>query len=97
MQDHLGEGVVNLASACEIETTQYIDRKGMSGNPDVRDILRAKKQSFAERRYHHLNLRISGRSLKAEGHESIQTTEEYLGVEQDLTDAPCDGLGLRIS
>lgn len=29
-------------------------------------------------------------------HESIQTTEEYLGVEQDLTDAPCDHLGLRL-
>lgn len=31
------------------------------------------------------------------GHESIQTTEDYLGVEQDLTDAPCDHLGLRIN
>lgn len=31
------------------------------------------------------------------GHESIQTTEDYLGVEQDLTDAPCDHLGLRLS
>ena len=31
------------------------------------------------------------------GHESIQTTEEYLGVEQDLTDAHCDHLGLRIN
>lgn len=30
------------------------------------------------------------------GHESIQTTEEYLGVEQDLTDAPCDHLGLKL-
>lgn len=30
------------------------------------------------------------------GHESIQTTEGYLGVEQDLTDAPCDHLGLRL-
>jgi len=29
-------------------------------------------------------------------HESIQTTEDYLGVEQDLTDAPCDHLGLRL-
>ena len=28
------------------------------------------------------------------GHESIQTTEDYLGVEQDLTDAPCDHLGV---
>jgi len=31
------------------------------------------------------------------GHGSIQTTERYLGVEQDLTDAPCDRLGLRLS
>lgn len=30
------------------------------------------------------------------GHGSIQTTERYLGTEQDLTDAPCDHLGLRI-
>jgi integrase len=30
------------------------------------------------------------------GHASIKTTERYLGIEQDLTDAPCDRLGLRI-
>jgi integrase len=30
------------------------------------------------------------------GHASIQTTERYLGVEQDLIDAPCDHLGLRV-
>ena len=30
------------------------------------------------------------------GHGSIQTTERYPGVEQDLTDAPCDHLGLRL-
>lgn len=30
------------------------------------------------------------------GHASIQTTERYLGVSQDLTDAPCDRLGLRL-
>lgn len=30
------------------------------------------------------------------GHASIKTTERYLGIEQDLTDAPCDYLGLRL-
>jgi integrase len=30
------------------------------------------------------------------GHASITTTERYLGVEQDLTDAPCERLGLRL-
>ena len=30
------------------------------------------------------------------GHASLRTTEKYLGVEQDLTDAPCDRLGLKL-
>lgn len=30
------------------------------------------------------------------GHASIQTTEKYLGVEQSLTDAPCDHIGLKL-
>ena len=29
------------------------------------------------------------------GHASLQTTERYLGIRQDLTDAPCDRLGLK--
>lgn len=31
------------------------------------------------------------------GHESIATTEKYLGVEQDLHNAPCDHLGLKLA
>ncbi|MBS1826209.1 MAG: tyrosine-type recombinase/integrase [Acidobacteria bacterium] len=31
------------------------------------------------------------------GHASVQTTERYLGVRQDLTDAPCDRLGLHLT
>lgn len=31
------------------------------------------------------------------GHASIQTTEKYLGIEQDLADAPCDHLGIKVS
>ncbi len=30
------------------------------------------------------------------GHDSIQTTERYLGIQQSLTDAPCDHLGIRL-
>lgn len=30
------------------------------------------------------------------GHASITTTERYLGVRQDLTDAPCDHLGITV-
>ena len=30
------------------------------------------------------------------GHASIVTTERYLGVRQDLHDAPCDHLGIRL-
>ena len=31
------------------------------------------------------------------GHGSVATTEKYVGVQQDLKDAPCDHLGLRVS
>ncbi len=31
------------------------------------------------------------------GHESILTTERYLGVRQNLTDAPCDRLGIQVN
>jgi site-specific recombinase XerD len=30
------------------------------------------------------------------GHASIKTTERYLGITQNLTDAPCDRLGLKL-
>ena len=32
----------------------------------------------------------------ATGHALIQTTEGYLGIRQDLQDAPCDCLGIRV-
>lgn len=30
------------------------------------------------------------------GHGSVQTTERYLGVQQDLSSAPCDALGIKV-
>lgn len=31
------------------------------------------------------------------GHESIETTQKYLGIEQDFTQSPCDKLGLSLA
>ena len=39
---------------------------------------------------------VAGEMNLSVGHASIQTTERYLGVRQDLHDAPCDRLGLDI-
>jgi hypothetical protein len=75
MVEQLHEGIVNLASACEIASTRYIERKGMSGTPQVSDILR-RKSSFAERRYHQLTLQISGRSLRADDADSFSLLED---------------------
>ena len=74
MIEQLHEGIVNLASACEIASTRYIKRKGMSGTPQVRDILK-RKNSFAEKRYNQLTLRISGRSLKTDDVDSFGLLE----------------------
>jgi integrase len=30
------------------------------------------------------------------GHATVLTTERYLGIRQDLTDAPCDRLGIHV-
>jgi hypothetical protein len=39
--------------------------------------------------------RIGGDQIQLSmGHGSIQTTQRYVGVEQDLTDVPCDHLEL---
>jgi hypothetical protein len=43
-----------------------------------------------------LAIRPPNRSSSASDNVSIQTTERYLGVSQDLTDAPCDHLGIRL-
>ena len=47
------------------------------------------------------SLRTPGRAALEQiqitlGHASIQTTERYLGVRRDLSDAPCDHLGLDL-
>jgi len=65
--EQLQEGVINLASACEIAATRYIERKGMSGDSQIKAIVDARrKHSFAERHFHLVPLHIDGRSLKTD-------------------------------
>lgn len=65
MLDQLQEGIVCLASACEIASTQFIHRKGLTDDPAVDRILRQRK-SFAEKRYDAITKFAVGRSLKYE-------------------------------
>lgn len=64
--DHLHEGIVNLASACEIAFTRYIEGKGLTGSARVTAVLNSRGLSFAKKRYHKATLQISRRSLQAD-------------------------------
>ena len=65
MLDQLQEGVVCLSSACEVASTQFIQRKGLSSDPAVNRILR-RRISFAQKRYDEITHFAVGRSLKTE-------------------------------
>jgi len=85
----------------------YVNGTKMSPQA-VADVVReyAKRCGFAELAAHDLRRTFAKLAHKGGagldqiqlslGHASIKTTERYLGVEQDLVDAPCDRLGLRL-
>ena len=74
MLGQLEEGVVCLASACEVASTQFIQRKGLSSDPAVNRIL-CRRISFAQKRYDEITHFAVGRSLKTE-HLSVFTLLE---------------------
>jgi hypothetical protein len=74
--EQLHEGIVNLASACEIAATRYIERKHMSSDTKVKAIRKATNQSFAERYFHLITLHIDGRSLKSEDADAFSLLEK---------------------
>jgi site-specific recombinase XerD len=51
------------------------------------------RRSFA--RFAHIGLAPLEQIQLSLGHASVVTTEIYLGVKQNLHDAPCDHLGLQ--
>lgn len=82
--DQQHEGIVNLASACEIASTQYAERKGMAGDKQVKNILNERNQSFAERRFHHLTLHIDNRSLKTDDPGAFDLLEQAYKTRNSL-------------
>jgi site-specific recombinase XerD len=90
--DHVTPKPLSPQSIMDI-VKQYIDESGLSGIADAapHDL----RRTFAQL------ARKGGASLEQIsinlGHESIETTQRYLGIEQDFIDAPCDHLGLQLS
>ena len=75
--EQLPEGVISLASACEIAATRYVERKGMNGDAQVKVIVEARRlHSFAERHFHLVPSHIDGRSLKTDAPEAFDLQEK---------------------
>ena len=74
MLEEFHEGLVNLGTACEVASTQFIQRKGMATDTTVKQLLRQQK-GFAEKRYHNIPRHILGRSLKSEDRASYTLLE----------------------
>jgi hypothetical protein len=74
MLEEFHEGLVNLGSACEVASTQFIQRKGMTSDATVKQLLQQHK-SFAEKRYHDIPQHLTGRSLKTEDAASYTLLE----------------------
>jgi hypothetical protein len=99
--DRLQEGIIDLGSALEIASKQYLNRKGKESNPQVVSIA-GKKGSFAEKRFHLLTSLIDNRSLKTEDPETFDLVgkiyrtrnklahEGYLGYQERRAIVPVD-------
>jgi integrase len=83
------DGLTMTAQAIHNAVKVYLSQMGIAAAPhDLR-------RTFAKL------ARKGGASLEqiqlSLGHASIKTTERYLGMAQDFTDAPCDRLGLSLA
>lgn len=85
MADHLHEGVIGLASACEMAATRYVERKGRQGDAQVRKIIAARqKHSFAERHFHLVTFHIDRRSLKTDDTAAFELLEKAYRTRNSL-------------
>jgi hypothetical protein len=77
VSDQLHEGIINLATSCEIAAIRYIERKCMSRDSQVKAILNLKREhSFAERHFHLVPSHIDRRSLKMDDADAFSLLEK---------------------
>jgi hypothetical protein len=81
--DRLHEGIIDLGSALEIASKQYVYRKGKDTDPQANIIVRT-RASFAERRYHRLTSYIDNRSLKIEDINTFDLVEKIYRTRNNL-------------
>lgn len=73
--DSLREGIIDMASACEVASEDYLRRKGMAADRAVERLLK-QKVSFAERRFHLVTTHVQGRSLKTDDAPAFDLVEK---------------------
>lgn len=79
----LREGVIALASACEVAGEEYLRRKGAGGDRQVARILKG-SDSFAAKRFHLIPTHVEGRSLKTEDPPTFDLVEKMYKTRNTL-------------
>lgn len=82
--DNLREGIIDLASACEIASREYIHRKGRGHDPEVGRRENQPNTSFAEKRYHLVPDYVEGRSLKNEDPDTFDLVEKMYRARNNI-------------
>jgi hypothetical protein len=71
----LREAILSIATACEVTSQSYIERKDSSSVEAAKSILRRRRLSFAERHYHLVPQELAGRSLMHENRSDFDQLE----------------------
>jgi hypothetical protein len=83
--DNLRQGIIVMASACEIASREYIRRKGRETDAEVKRRAGLPNTSFAERRYHLVPEYTDNRSLKTEDPNTFDLLEKTYRARNNIT------------
>ena len=79
----LREGVIALASACEVAGEEYLRRKGAVGDRQIARILKG-NDSFAAKRFHLIPMHVQGRSLQTDDAATFDLIEKMYKTRNTL-------------